>query len=394
MSGILQLSERYFEKMVALRRHLHQYPELSGEEQETANFICQELDQLGIPYQRDIAGHGIVAILKGELEGSSCVALRADMDALPIIEQNTHSYCSLNSGVMHACGHDFHTASLLGAFMILNEIKTSFGGTIKALFQPSEERYEGGANFMIAAGVLENPHVDYIFGMHGDTGLTADQVGFRSGKYMASTDELHFTIVGKGGHAALIDEVINPIPIAARLLLKWEEEIDKIKPTETPFVMNFGRLIADGANNVIPEKAHLSGTLRLFDEEKRQIILQRVEEIALEVCESFGAQCIVDIRNGYPMLVNDAEVTARAIQIAENYLGKEQVQSLAIRTTAEDFSYFLQEVPGTFFRVGVAHQGAGIVYPLHSSRFDIDERALKTASQMMVKLAIEFLARG
>lgn len=394
MSGILQLSERYFEKMVALRRHLHQYPELSGEEQETANFICQELDQLGIPYQRDIAGHGIVAILKGELEGSSCVALRADMDALPIIEQNTHSYCSLNSGVMHACGHDFHTASLLGALMILNEIKTSFGGTIKALFQPSEERYEGGANFMIAAGVLENPHVDYIFGMHGDTGLTADQVGFRSGKYMASTDELHFTIVGKGGHAALIDEVINPIPIAARLLLKWEEEIDKIKPTETPFVMNFGRLIADGANNVIPEKAHLSGTLRLFDEEKRQIILQRVEEIALEVCESFGAQCIVDIRNGYPMLVNDAEVTARAIQIAENYLGKEQVQSLAIRTTAEDFSYFLQEVPGTFFRVGVAHQGAGIVYPLHSSRFDIDERALKTASQMMVKLAIEFLARG
>ena len=379
---------------MALRRHLHQYPELSGEEQETANFICQELDQLGIPYQRDIAGHGIVAILKGELEGSSCVALRADMDALPIIEQNTHSYCSLNSGVMHACGHDFHTASLLGAFMILNEIKTSFGGTIKALFQPSEERYEGGANFMIAAGVLENPHVDYIFGMHGDTGLTADQVGFRSGKYMASTDELHFTIVGKGGHAALIDEVINPIPIAARLLLKWEEEIDKIKPTETPFVMNFGRFIADGANNVIPEKAHLSGTLRLFDEEKRQIILQRVEEIALEVCESFGAQCIVDIRNGYPMLVNDAEVTARAIQIAENYLGKEQVQSLAIRTTAEDFSYFLQEVPGTFFRVGVAHQGAGIVYPLHSSRFDIDERALKTASQMMVKLAIEFLARG
>lgn len=386
-----QLSEKYFDKMVAIRRHLHQFPELSGEEQQTAQYITQVLDQMGIPYQKNIAGYGIVALLKGNLSGDRCIALRADMDALPIKENNQNSYCSLKDGIMHACGHDFHTASLLGALMILNDLKDSFGGTIKAIFQPSEERYEGGAPFMIKEGVLENPSVDCIFALHADTGLTAEQVGFRAGKYMASTDELHFTIVGKGGHAAMPQEVINPIPIAARLLLKWEEEIDKIKPTDTPFVMNFGRLIADGANNIIPDKAHLSGTLRVFDEEKRELILKRIEEIAIQVCQENGAQCIVDIRRGYPMVVNDPEVTQKAIEIAENYLGKEHVVSLAIRTTAEDFSYFLQQVPGTFFRVGVSNPDKGIIYPLHSAQFDIDEHALHTASEMFVNLAIEFL---
>lgn len=386
-----QLSEKYFDKMVAIRRHLHQYPELSGEEQQTAQYITQVLDQIGIAYQKNIAGYGIVALLKGNLHGESCVALRADMDALPIKENNSNSYCSLNEGIMHACGHDFHTASLLGALMILNDLKDSFGGTIKAIFQPSEERYEGGAPFMIKEGVLHNPKVDYIFGLHADTALTSDQVGFRAGKYMASTDELHFTVVGKGGHAAMPLDVINPIPIAARLLLKWEEEIDKIKPNDTPFVMNFGRLIADGANNIIPNKAHLSGTLRVFDEEKRELILKRIEEIAIQVCQDNEAQCLVDIRRGYPMVVNDSEVTQKAIEIAENYLGKEHVVSLAIRTTAEDFSYFLQQVPGTFFRVGVSNPGKGIIHPLHSAQFDIDETALHTASEMFAKLAIEFL---
>ena len=386
-----QLSEKYFDKMVAIRRHLHQYPELSGEEQQTAQYITQVLDQMGIPYQKNIAGYGIVALLKGNLKGDRCVALRADMDALPIKENNQTPYCSFNDGIMHACGHDFHSASLLGALMILNELKDSFGGTIKAIFQPSEERYEGGALYMIEEGVLENPKVDYIFGLHADTGLTAEQVGFRPGKYMASTDELHFTILGKGGHAAMPHEVLNPIPIAARLLLKWEEEIDKIKPTDTPFVMNFGRLIADGANNVIPDKAHLSGTLRVFDEEKREIILKKIEEIAIQVCRENGAHCLVDIRRGYPMVVNDPEVTQKAIEIAENYLGKEHVVSLAIRTTAEDFSYFLQQVPGTFFRVGVSNPEKGIIHPLHSAQFDLDEHALDTASEMFVKLAIEFL---
>lgn len=386
-----QLSEKYFDKMVAIRRHLHQYPELSGEEQQTAQYITQVLDQIGIAYQKNIAGYGIVALLKGNLHGESCVALRADMDALPIKENNSNSYCSLNEGIMHACGHDFHTASLLGALMILNDLKDSFGGTIKAIFQPSEERYEGGAPFMIKEGVLHNPKVDYIFGLHADTALTSDQVGFRAGKYMASTDELHFTVVGKGGHAAMPLDVINPIPIAARLLLKWEEEIDKIKPNDTPFVMNFGRLIADGANNIIPNKAHLSGTLRVFDEEKRELILKRIEEIAIQVCQDNEAQCLVDIRRGYPMVVNDSEVTQKAIEIAENYLGKEHIVSLAIRTTAEDFSYFLQQVPGTFFRVGVSNPGKGIIHPLHSAQFDIDETALHTASEMFAKLAIEFL---
>lgn len=388
---ISQLSDTYFEKMVAIRRHLHQNPELSGEEKETADFIAQILDQIGIPYEKGVSGFGIVAQLKGDLNTKGCIALRADMDALPVSELNTHNYCSLNPGLMHACGHDFHTASLLGSLMILNDLKHTFGGTIKAIFQPSEERYEGGAKFMIEDGVLDHPKVNYIFGLHADTALKFNQVGFRSGKYMASTDELHFTVIGKGGHAAMLQDTVNPIPIAARLLLKWEEEIEKMKPIDTPFVINFGRLIADGANNIVPDTAHLSGTLRLFDEKKRMLILRKIEEIAHQVCQENNATCIVDIRNGYPVLVNDPNVTEKAIQIAENYLGKEQVQRLAIRTTAEDFSYFLQHVPGTFFRVGVTSPDATVVYPLHNAKFDIDERALLTASQMFSHLAISFL---
>jgi amidohydrolase len=391
MISLDHLSLNYFDKMVAIRRHLHQNPELSGEEVRTAEYICSQLNRLQIPYYRDIAGHGIVALIQGNLEGSKCVALRADMDALPVKEQNTAEYCSLNEGVMHACGHDFHTASLLGAVMMLNELKDQFGGIVKAIFQPSEERYEGGANFMIAAGVLEDPTVDYIFGMHGDTGFGPDTVGFRSGKYMASTDELHFTIVGKGGHAALVHEVINPIPIAAKLLITLEEEIRKIQPTDTPFVMNFGRFIANGVNNVVPDTASLSGTLRLFDEEKRALILKRIEEIAVQVCNNYGAQCVVDIRHGYPMLVNDPAVTEKTIKIAQDLPGVEHVLSLDLRTTAEDFSYYLQKVPGVFFRVGVANPEKGIVHPLHSAKFDIDEQALLTASQMFVALTIPFL---
>ncbi len=382
---------KYFDQMVAIRRHLHQNPELSGEEIQTAQYICSILDQIGIPYTSHIAGQGIVATIKGDLNSNTCIALRADMDALPVKELNDVSYCSQNDGVMHACGHDFHTASLLGALMVLQEHKSQFGGTIKAIFQPSEERYEGGARFMIEEGVLENPKVDYIFGLHGDTGFGPEKVGFKAGKYMASTDEIHFTIVGKGGHAALLNEVINPIPIAARLLIQWEEEISQIKPSDTPYVLNFGRFIGDGANNVIPESVSLSGTLRVFDEEKRAQILAKVEEIAFKVCQQYGATCIPDIRHGYPMVVNDPQVTQKTIQIAQQVLGEEHVLSLDLRTTAEDFSYFLQKVPGVFFRVGVSNPEKGIHYPLHSARFDIDERALLTASKMWVAIVFDFL---
>ncbi|MBP1672684.1 MAG: N-acyl-L-amino acid amidohydrolase [Bacteroidetes bacterium] len=390
MIPVNQYILNYFDQMVAIRRHLHQNPELSGEEVQTAHYIGTILDQIGIPYTPHIAGHGIVATIKGELEGDTCIALRADMDALPVKELNNVSYCSQNEGVMHACGHDFHTASLLGALMVLQEHKSQFGGTVKAIFQPSEERYEGGAHFMIEAGVLENPKVDYVFALHADTGFGPEKVGFRAGKYMASTDEIHFTIIGKGGHAALLNDVINPIPIAARLLIRWEEEIEKLKPTDTPYVLNFGRFIGDGANNVIPDSVTLSGTLRVFDEEKRAQILAKIEEIAHDVCHQYGATCIPDIRHGYPMLKNDPQVTKKTIQIAQQVLGEENVLSLDLRTTAEDFSYFLQQVPGTFFRVGVANPEQGIVYPLHSAHFNIDERALKTASKMMVAVVFEF----
>lgn len=391
MDSISSLSKKYFEKMVSIRRHLHQYPELSGQEELTARFICEQLDLLGIPYQSNFSGHGVVALLQGDLEGDRCVALRADMDALPIQEESQHEYRSKHPGVMHACGHDFHTASLLGTLMIMNYKKNKFGGVIKAIFQPSEEEYNGGANFMIADGVLENPKVDYIFGLHADTGFGPETVGFRPGKYMASADELHFTIVGKGGHAALIHETVNPIYIGARLLLRWEEYFKELRDQEEPFVLNFGKFTAGNTNNVVPEKAFMSGILRLFDEGKRERALKEIEQIAHEVCEQHGAQCEVDIRRGYPSLYNDPDVTARAIQLAEQHLGKEHVLPLGLRSTSEDFSYYLQEIPGLFFRVGVAKPNREEVYPAHSSRFDIDEKALLTASQMFSLLALDFL---
>lgn len=378
---ILQNAAIHFPKMVQLRHEFHRFPELSGKEKETARRICELLDELEIPYQKEIAGYGIVAHLVGEkCENSRVVALRADMDALPIQEENDFDYRSINEKVMHACGHDFHIATLLGTLMILHTMKSEWSGCVKAIFQPSEEEYSGGAPFMIAAGALENPKPNLIFGIHADPNIKTGQVGFHSGAFMASTDELHFEILGKGGHAARPHETVNPVIVGAKILVTLETEIAKLKPESSPFVLNFGKFIGDGATNIVPDKVSISGTLRMFDEKKRKIILDKIQEIAQNIANEHNATCQVNIRHGYPMLFNSPEVTAKTEELAREFLGRENAIQVPERCTAEDFSYYLQQIPGTFMRVGVRNEALGKVHNLHSARFDADDEALLTAA--------------
>lgn len=389
---ILQNATIFFPKMVQLRRNFHRFPELSGQEKETASRICELLDALEIPYQNEVAGYGIVAHLVGEkCDSSRVVALRADMDALPIQEENDFDYHSVNKKVMHACGHDFHLATLLGTLMILHAMKSEWSGCVKAIFQPSEEEYSGGAPFMIAAGALENPKPNLIFGVHADPNINTGQIAFHSGAFMASTDELHLEVLGKGGHAARPHETVNPVIVGAKILVSLETEIAKLKPENSPFVLNFGKFIGDGATNIIPDKVSIAGTLRMFDENKRKIILEKIEEIAQSVTNEYNATCQVDIRHGYPMLFNSPEVTAKAEVLAREFLGKENAIQVPERCTAEDFSYYLQQIPGTFMRVGVRNERLGKVHNLHSARFDADDEALLTAAGFLSYLVCNYV---
>lgn len=381
---IQQKAIYYLQKMREIRREIHKFPELSGSEKETAKRICHQLDLLNIPYQKDIAGYGIVALIQGEGIGKkNTIALRADMDALPILEQNTFDYKSVNKGVMHACGHDFHIASLLGTLMILNDLKTEWSGIVKAIFQPSEEEYEGGAPFMINAGVLENPQPQIILGLHADPDLKIGQIGWHQGEFMASTDEIHIEIIGKGGHAARPFETINPLYIGAKILLRLEEEITIPNAHKAPFVLNFGHFHANGSTNIIPDKAVLLGTLRMFNEKLRPQIHQQIHQIAKDEAAKHDATCNINIRLGYPMLYNDPAITHQAVQAAQIFLGPKNTIKVPQRCTAEDFSYYLQHIPGCFLRIGVHNEAHGTTPKLHSAHFDADDEALPTAAGFM-----------
>ncbi len=381
-------------ELLYIYRWLHQHPELSGEEKETAHFIEEKLQQYGIQYRSRINGYGILAEVvgtKGNSASAKVIALRADMDALPIEESESNSCRSLNHGVMHACGHDFHCAALLGALIILQNNRHLFSGTIKGIFQPSEERYEGGAMFMIDEGVLENPKVDLIFGLHAEPKMEVGKLGFCPGNYMASTDEIHLEVVGKGGHAAMPQETVNPIMVASDIMMQFQEINNKEnnKGNDSPFVLNFGKFVAGNSNNVIPDRASVSGTLRLFNEEKRTATKQQIATIAQQTAAQYGATCMVNIIDGYPVLENDEEVTRNIINMAKSYWGDENICLLPLRTTAEDFSYFLQRVPGTFFRVGTGNSARNIVSNLHTTTFSIDEQALAIAVETWLMICWE-----
>ncbi len=391
IATIKDLASRHLPDVVAIRRHLHRNPELSFQEHETMAYIAAQLDLLGIPYTSGIAGTGIVALIEGLDPESKVTALRADMDALPIKEVSGRDYGSLHEGVMHACGHDAHTASLLGAAYILMQTRALWKGTVKLIFQPGEEKLPGGASLMIKEGALQNPSPASIFGQHVTNLFAAGKVGFRSGLYMASTDELYLTISGKGGHAAIPANYINPLLIASKVLLVMNEKFMDPKTklhTAHPTVLAFGKISGMGATNVIPDQVFMEGTFRTMNEEWRAEAHLLITQIAQEEAEKMGGKAEVKISKGYPFLINDEPLTKRAKQHAIDYLGAEHLIDLDLWMAAEDFAYYSQVMPACFYRFGIRNESKGITSSVHTSSFDIDEEALRTSTGMMAWLAI------
>lgn len=388
---IKEKAASYKEEVIAIRRHLHQHPELSFEEYNTAKYVCAKLDEYGIEYQSGVVKTGVVGLIKGNNPDSKTVALRADLDALPIVEENEVEYKSINDGVMHACGHDVHTASLLGAAKILNEIKDEFNGTIKLIFQPGEEILPGGASLMIKEGVLENPTPDSIIGQHVYPQLEAGKVGFKSGMYMASTDELFMTVKGKGGHAALPHLNVDPVLITAHILTSLQQVVSRMGHPTAPTVLSFGKMIANGATNIIPDKVELEGTFRAMDEEWRANAHVKMKKMAESIAESMGGECDFKIAKGYPYLVNDKKVTNKAKQAAMEFLGEENVVELDLRMTGEDFAYYSQIVPACFYRLGIKNEASNITSGLHTSTFNVDEDSIETSIGLMSWIALNEL---
>lgn len=378
------LAEKYFDRVVQLRREIHAHPELAYEEESTANLVRTELANFGWKLLPPIAKTGVVAQLECKQPELRCIGLRADMDALPIQEQNNCSYASVHAGKMHACGHDAHTASLLGVAMILSELRNELTGTYKLIFQPSEERMPSGAAAMIAEGVLLHPKVDKMLGWHVHPEMQAGEVGFKPGKFMASADEIYLTVIGKGGHAAQPHQFISPLIISAEILLALQQYTDLDKPV----VLTFGKIVADGATNVVPEKAHLAGTLRCFDEAQRKEMHIIIKQTCDSIAQKYQAVCEVNIVIGYPVLVNDETLTQRCFTLAGEYLGNDNVFVLPQRMGAEDFAFYSHHVPVCFYRVGVGNVSRNIQSPIHSATFDIDEEALKVNIGLMSWLAI------
>lgn len=387
---IQELAQSYFQDTVNNRRFLHQNPELSFEEYNTSAFIKQVLTDLGIPFE-SMANTGVVALIKGELPSDKVLALRADMDALPITEVEGRTYGSKNIGVMHACGHDVHTSSLLGVAKILNELKSEFGGTLKLIFQPGEERLPGGASLMIKEGVLQNPEPQGIVGQHVMPFIESGKVGFRSGKYMASCDELFMTIRGKGGHGAMPHQNIDPIAITAQIISALQQVVSRNADPRTPTVLSWGKIIGNGATNVIPEEVNLEGTFRTFDENWREDAHARMHKMAVGIAESMGATCDFEIRKGYPFLINEAKITEAARSYAVEYLGGDNVLELDLWPAAEDFAYYSQETNACFYRLGTGNQAKGISSAVHTNTFDIDETALQTSIGLMSYIAVRYL---
>ena len=388
---IKTLAAEFAPEIIQIRRHLHANPELSEKEFNTAGFICKTLDGYGIKYTSNVGGNGIVAKIEGQQPLTATLALRADMDALPINESNNCDYKSQHPGVMHACGHDVHMASLLGTAKILNELRNEFEGTVRLIFQPSEEKFPGGALSMIKDGVLKNPVPERILGQHVYPTLEVGKVGFKSGKYMASTDEVYLTVKGRGGHSATPDLNTDTVLIASHIIVALQQVVSRMAPPGIPTVLSFGRVIADGRTNIIPSEVKIDGTFRTFDETWRARAHEKITMIAKGIAESMGGTCDVFIDHGYPFLVNDDLATSEAKALAKEYLGPENVVELEQRMTAEDFAYYTQIIPACFYRLGVKDPSWETIRNLHTPEFDADERSLETGMGLMAWLAVNQL---
>jgi amidohydrolase len=391
LDTIKALSESYSHGTIEVRRHLHANPELSYQEVQTALYVAAQLRESGIELIEGIAQTGVMAEIKGMNPERKSIALRADMDALPIEEANDVVYKSRNPGIMHACGHDVHTSSLLGTAKILNQVKDQFEGTVRLLFQPGEEKNPGGASYMIRDGALDNPRPSAILGQHVFPLLPVGKIGFREGMYMASADEIYLKVIGKGGHGAAPDLCIDPIVIASHIIIALQQIISRNANPRQPTVLTFGNIIGHGATNIIPNEVNIAGTFRAMNEEWRESALVKIEKMAKGIAEGMGGKCEVNISRGYPYLENNPELTRRIRAAAEEYVGKENVVDLEISLGAEDFSYYSQIVPASFYRLGTRNEAKGISSYVHTPTFNIDEDALKLGPGLMAWLAIKEL---
>ena len=385
------LATELFDEIRDTRRHIHRFPELSFKEYETAAYIGRKLEEHQIPFIDKVAGTGLVANIEGKNPSSKTICLRADLDALPIFEKNDGPYKSEHEGIMHACGHDVHSSSMVGAAIILNKLKDEFNGTIKIIFQPGEEKSPGGASLIIKEGILDNPVPQCIIGQHVQPDLPVGKVGFRPGLYMASTDEIYITVHGKGGHGAMPHQLTDPVLIASHLIVALQQVVSRWSNPAMPTVLSFGRVIADGVTNVIPDKVEIEGTFRTFNEEWRNTCQARMKDMAKGLVESMGGKIDFDILTGYPFLKNDEKLTSHLTKAAELYMQPQHIVALELRPTAEDFAFYTHKVPGCFYRLGTGNIEKGITAPVHNPHFDIDENALITGMGLMTWMGLNAL---
>lgn len=382
---IKALAREFSPEVIAIRQHLHAHPELSYQEHETSAYVQQQLKGLGIPFEVK-AATGVVGLLKGRNPGSRVVALRADMDALPIVEENEVPYRSTRPGIMHACGHDVHTSCLLGAARILAETREEWEGTVKLIFQPGEEKNPGGASLLIKEGVLQDPAPAAIFALHVNPQLEAGRLSFRSGKVMASADEIYITIKGKGGHAAAPHLTQDTILVAAQLIVALQSVISRNRDPFSPSVLSITSFQGGHTTNVIPSEVKLMGTFRAMDEDWRFRAHALIRQTATALAEGMGATLDLHIDVGYPTVYNHEALNASSRRLAETYMGAEKVEETEVRMGAEDFGYYSQQIPGCFFRLGTANREKGITAGVHTPRFNIDESAIEIGMGMMALL--------
>jgi len=389
-AAIKKLAQSYFEEIKSIREHLHMHPELSFKEVETSAYLKKTLENWGIKIDHEWVKTGFSVVIDSGKPGPT-IALRADLDALPILEQNETPYKSQNPGVMHACGHDVHAACMMGALKVLNELKEKFQGKIIAFFQAGEEKLPGGASLMIEEGIMDHYQPEAMIAQHVYPEMPVGRLGFRAGKYMASADEIYLRVKGKGGHAALPHTTVDPILISASILQELQKISSRFAPPTLPTVLSFGKIQGLGATNVIPSEVNIEGTLRTMNEEWRAKFHQKIEEICRSTAKMMGGDCEVDIKKGYPFLVNDEQITSICRSAAEDLYTAENVEELDLRMTAEDFAYFSQHCPVCFYRLGVRNETKGIVHSVHHPEFDIDEQALIVGMESMSYLALQLI---
>lgn len=387
---IKQLASDNFEDIVAVRRHLHQYPELSQEEFKTMAFVAERLRDYGLNPVTGVGKTGVVVLIEGRNPSSYCIALRADYDALPLEECTGLPFASENKGVMHACGHDMHTSSLLGAAKILSQLKDSFEGTVMLIFQPSEEKYPGGAFMMLQDGIFDKIKPSEIYSFHCLPEMDCGKIGMRKGKYMASTDELYLTVKGRGGHGGTPNLDIDPIVIASHIIVAMQQIVSRNANPIMPTILSFGKMIGNGRTNIIPDEVKIEGTIRTFDEEWRLDAHRRITRIAQGLAESMGGSCDVFIDFGYPYVFNDDDCTQRTHDNGVEYFGSENVEWLDMRMTAEDFAFFAQKVPACYYRIGVHIPGTPITN-LHRPNLMIDEKSIEYAMGFIAYNALKAL---